>query len=233
MSQIHEGGCHCGRVRFRVTGALGGITACNCSICSKKGILHWIVPRESFQLLSGEDDLQEYRFNTGVAQHRFCHHCGIHAFYVPRSDPDKIDVNVRCLDGVDPDTLSISRFDGQNWETSMTGHVPWRQTRPALIVVATLGVRKEAIDQFHAYERLAAQVMKRYGGAIARTVSLPSADPALIEELHLVTFPDAEAFAAYQKDPALAEAAPLRAAAIATTRVVIGTEGPDYHDAPG
>jgi len=229
MSQVHEGGCHCGRVRFRVTGALAGITDCNCSICSKKGFLHWIVPQEAFQLLSGEEALVTYRFNTGVAQHRFCRHCGIHSFYVPRSDPDKIDVNVRCLDGIDPAQLAISRFDGQNWEASMAGHVPWRQTTPALVVVATLGVRKEAVEQFQAYERTAARVMKKYGGAIARTVSLPSVDPALVEELHLVTFPDAESFAAYQKDPELVEAAPLREASIATTRIAIGAEGPNYH----
>jgi uncharacterized protein (DUF1330 family) len=229
MSQLHEGGCHCGRVRFRVSGALAGITDCNCSICSKKGFLHWIVPREAFQLLSGADDLVTYTFNTGIAQHRFCRHCGIHSFYVPRSDPDKIDVNVRCLDGVDPAGLSISKFDGQNWEASMQGAVPWRQPAGGIVIVATLGVRQEAVEQFRTYERMAARVMRRYGGDIARTVSLPSADPALIEELHLVTFPDAEAFAAYQRDPELAEAAPLRAAAIATTRVAIGTPGPDYH----
>jgi hypothetical protein len=232
MSQVHEGGCHCGRVRFRVTGALAGITDCNCSICQKKGFLHWIVPQESFQLLSGADDLVTYRFNTGVAQHRFCRHCGIHSFYVPRSDPDKIDVNARCLDGVDPAGLTVSRFDGQNWEQSMAGHIPWRQSGPALVVVATLGVRKEAVEQFRRYERTAARVMRKYGGDIARTVALPLADPALIEELHLVTFPDAEAFAAYQRDPELAELGGLRAAAIATTRVVIGAEGPDYHGEP-
>jgi uncharacterized protein (DUF1330 family) len=229
MSQLHEGGCHCGRVRFRVTEALAGLTACNCSICQKKGFLHWIVPQEAFQLLSGADDLVTYRFNTGVAQHRFCRHCGIHSFYVPRSDPDKIDVNVRCLDGVDPARLQISHFDGQNWEASMQGHVPWRQPRAGIVLVATLGVRKEALEQFHAYERTAARVMRRYGGEVTRTVALPCVDPAMIEELHLVTFPDAETFAAYQRDPELVAAAPLRAASIATTQVVIGAEGPDYH----
>ena len=112
----YEGGCHCGRVRFQVSGELRGVTACNCSICSKKGILHWIVPRESFALLSGADDLVDYRFNTGVAQHRFCRICGIHAFYVPRSDPDKMDVNVRCLDDIDLDALEYEGFDGKNCE---------------------------------------------------------------------------------------------------------------------
>jgi hypothetical protein len=45
---------------------------------------------------------------------------------VPRSDPDKIDVNVRCLDGIDVSALSIKTFDGKNWEQAMGGSVPWR-----------------------------------------------------------------------------------------------------------
>ena len=76
--------------------------------------------------MSGKDALTTYRFNTGVAQHTFCTTCGIHPFYVPRSDPDKIDVNVRCLDGVDVSVLTIGHFDGRHWEESMTGRVPWR-----------------------------------------------------------------------------------------------------------
>jgi hypothetical protein len=52
--------------------------------------------------------------------------CGIHSFYVPRSDPDKIDVNARCLDGVDLGTIAIKQFDGKNWETAIEQKVPWR-----------------------------------------------------------------------------------------------------------
>jgi hypothetical protein len=113
-------------VRFRVTADLSRVTECNCSVCRKKGFLHLIVPLEAFELLSGEDALTTYRFNTGVAQHTFCATCGIHPFYIPRSDPDKIDVNVRCLDGVDLGALTIGHFDGRNWEAAMTGRVPWR-----------------------------------------------------------------------------------------------------------
>jgi hypothetical protein len=123
--QTFEGGCHCGRVRFRVTASLDGVTRCNCSICAKKGFLHLIVPLPQFELLSGADDLTVYRFNTGVAKHQFCRHCGIHAFYVPRSDPDKIDVNVRCLDGVDPDAIATAPFDGRNWEEAIHS-APWK-----------------------------------------------------------------------------------------------------------
>jgi hypothetical protein len=92
----------------------------------KKGFLHLIVPQERFELLSGAGDLTTYRFNTGVAQHHFCRHCGIHSYYVPRSDPEKIDVNVRCLDGVDLEEIHPQRFDGRNWERAIRGHVPWR-----------------------------------------------------------------------------------------------------------
>ncbi len=124
--QTYEGGCHCGRVRFRVHAALDRVTACNCSICAKKGFLHLIVAHQQFELLSGSDALTTYRFNTGVAQHTFCTTCGIHPFYIPRSDPDKIDVNVRCLDGIDLSTIDVKAFDGQNWEHAMAGTVPWR-----------------------------------------------------------------------------------------------------------
>jgi hypothetical protein len=116
MMATYEGGCHCGRVRFRVAGTLDEVSDCNCSMCAKKGFLHWIVAPEQFELLAGEDALTTYQFNTKVARHTFCRHCGIHPFYVPRSDPDKIDVNARCLAGVDVATLTIRRFDGQNWE---------------------------------------------------------------------------------------------------------------------
>jgi len=122
----YDGGCHCGRVRFRVRASLDRVSDCNCSICQKKGFLHLIVPREHFELVCGAEELTTYRFNTAVAQHHFCRHCGIHSFYVPRSDPDKIDVNVRCLEGVDVDEIQPRRFDGRHWEDSIKGHPPWR-----------------------------------------------------------------------------------------------------------
>jgi len=109
-----------------VTADLSRVTECNCSICGKKGFLHLIVPPDAFELISGKDALTTYRFNTGVAQHTFCTSCGIHPFYIPRSDPDKIDVNVRCLDNVDVASLTITQFDGRHWEDAMTGRVPWR-----------------------------------------------------------------------------------------------------------
>jgi hypothetical protein len=121
-----QGGCHCGRVRFKVMADLDRVTVCNCSICSKKGFLHLIVPPEQFELLSGKDELAIYEFNTRTAKHTFCKVCGIHPFYVPRSDPDKIDVNARCIDDIDLDALLVNFFDGKNWEQAMSRKVPWR-----------------------------------------------------------------------------------------------------------
>src|SRR5262245_12870075 len=125
-----EGGCHCGRVRFRVIADLAVID-CNCSICVKKGFLHLIVPPERFELISGKDDLATYAFNTGTAKHTFCRHCGIHPFYVPpfyvpRSDPDKIDVNARCLDDIDLAALAPKPFDGKHWEAAFEQSAPGR-----------------------------------------------------------------------------------------------------------
>jgi hypothetical protein len=126
MQTTMEGGCHCGRVRFRVTASLDRITQCNCSICAKKGFLHLIVAPQQFQLLSGKDDLTSYEFNTRTAKHTFCKHCGIHPFYVPRSDPDKIDVNARCLDVIDVAAITPKLFDGRNLEAAMQRRPPWR-----------------------------------------------------------------------------------------------------------
>jgi hypothetical protein len=118
MQQTFEGGCHCGRVRFRVRGDLADVLDCNCSVCTKKGFLHLIVPPAQFEVLSGADELATYQFNTGTARHTFCRSCGVQPFYVPRSDPDKIDVNVRCLDGVDIGSIHPKPFDGRNWEAA-------------------------------------------------------------------------------------------------------------------
>ena len=118
-AQTYQGGCHCGSVRFRVLINRFVADDCNCSICRKKGFLHLIVPPENFELLQGADSLTNYTFNTKVAQHTFCSVCGIHPFYRPRSHPDMIDVNLRCLDADIIDRFTIRSFDGQNWEDNV------------------------------------------------------------------------------------------------------------------
>jgi hypothetical protein len=105
-------------VRFEVEVGEGArLLDCNCSICSRTGFLHLIVREDAFRLLHGQVALREYRFGTGAARHLFCGVCGVKSFYVPRSHPDGVSVNARCLDGGVPH-LPVDHFDGRNWEAS-------------------------------------------------------------------------------------------------------------------
>ena len=114
---IYKGGCHCGAVRFEVEASEDIVCQdCNCSICAKSGFLHLIVPMTKFKLLQGSEYLTTYTFDTGEAKHQFCKICGVKSFYIPRSNPDGIDVNVRCLENP-PTKIIIEQFDGINWES--------------------------------------------------------------------------------------------------------------------
>jgi GNAT superfamily N-acetyltransferase len=96
-------------------------------------------------------------------------------------------------------------------------------------VVAILTVRREALEQFRAFERGAAVVMEAHGGRIERTVVVtPDRVPGLVTEIHVVTFPDAAAFQAYRDDARLGALAPLRAASVVGTDLYVGEDGPDY-----
>ncbi len=112
----YAGSCHCGAITFEVEAPESvELERCNCSICTKSGYLHLIVPGSRFRLLSGREAITTYRFNSGVAEHSFCRVCGIKPFYTPRSNPDGVDVNFNCLD-TRPASVTITDFDGQNWE---------------------------------------------------------------------------------------------------------------------
>lgn len=113
---IYHGGCHCGAIRFEVEAPEDlEVEDCNCSICRMTGHLHLIVPKSCFRLVAGEESITTYRFNTGTARHTFCKTCGIKPFYIPRSNPDGVDVNARVLQE-QPRSLLVVPFDGQEWE---------------------------------------------------------------------------------------------------------------------
>lgn len=117
----HKGGCHCGSVQFEIEAPANiEATHCNCSICNMSGFLHLFVPRKNFRLLQGADEITTYTFNTGVAQHHFCKHCGVKSFYVPRSHPDGLSINVNCLDTATIESVEETPFDGRNWEQNVS-----------------------------------------------------------------------------------------------------------------
>ena len=114
--QTYSGGCHCRQVRYRATTNLGQVIACNCSICAKHGLLLTFVGGTDFDLVSGQDSLEDYQFGTKRIHHLFCAGCGVESF-ARGTAPDgseMVAVNVRCLDGVDPATLTPTPFDGRS-----------------------------------------------------------------------------------------------------------------------
>ena len=116
--KTYNGSCSCSKVKFEVETKLKRISKCNCSICTKKGIIHHVVDQNQFNLISGKDNLSLYQFGTMRAKHYFCKHCGIHLFNNPRTYPEKVSVNVNCLDDYDleKEMPKVFKFDGKNWE---------------------------------------------------------------------------------------------------------------------
>lgn len=118
----HKGGCHCGAVSFEVKAPADlEVLSCTCSMCAATGFLHLIATKEDFKITSGEDNLTEYRFNTGTARHLFCKTCGVKSFYVPRSHPDGWSVNANCIDRKTVASMEVTEFDGANWEANIQG----------------------------------------------------------------------------------------------------------------
>lgn len=116
-TSTYTGGCHCGKVRFEAKTNLSSVMQCNCSICSKAGYLLTFVQPDQFTLLSGESDLSDYQFNKKNVHHMFCTGCGIRSFGRGTA-PDgqtMYAVNVRCLDDVDIDALTITKVDGKSF----------------------------------------------------------------------------------------------------------------------
>lgn len=113
---VYRGSCHCGALRFEAEGELTDLDVCNCSICIRTGFLHWYVEPERFRLLGSDQTLETYQFGTRTAKNHFCRVCGIAPFRRARSDPEMVDVNLRCLEDVDIDALEFQHFDGRNWE---------------------------------------------------------------------------------------------------------------------
>jgi hypothetical protein len=111
----YEGSCHCGRVAFEVEGTIDNAMACNCSMCQRKGSLLWFVPYAQFRLKTHDASANTYTFNKHVIKHRFCPNCGIHP-YAEGVDPKgnrMAAINVRCLEGVDIDSIPMTHFNGR------------------------------------------------------------------------------------------------------------------------
>jgi hypothetical protein len=113
-TKTYTGSCHCGRVAYEADADLSHVISCNCSSCRRRGTLLAFVPKDAFRLKTGADALTEYTFNNKVIHYRFCTTCGVLPF-ADGKGPDgaaMVALNVRCLDGVDLDTLKVQKVDG-------------------------------------------------------------------------------------------------------------------------
>lgn len=116
---MHIGSCHCGAVRFEVDVEAGPdkVIECNCSHCSRKGLLLWFVPRDALKTTAGEDHLSSYTFNKKVIQHRFCKTCGVQPYALGQMpDGSKMAaINVRCLEDFDLENVERTPVNGRDF----------------------------------------------------------------------------------------------------------------------
>ena len=101
----HQGGCHCGAVRYEVAGEPQHVALCHCSDCRKSSgapMVAWAAfTEDQFKLIEGES----VTFNSsGSAMRSFCPKCGSGLYY--RNEeflPGIVDIQSATLD--DPEAL--------------------------------------------------------------------------------------------------------------------------------
>ena len=102
----HAGGCHCGAVRYRVSGAPEHVALCHCRDCRKASgapIVAWVAFGESdFAVTQGE---AKTRNSSGKAMRSFCGQCGTPLWFRNAEVlPGIVDVQLATLD--DPDAFA-------------------------------------------------------------------------------------------------------------------------------
>ncbi len=111
----YKGSCHCGHTAFEVEGEIETVGDCNCSVCHKTGYLHWSVDPSQVRRLTPEENWSTYIWGTGAARHFYCPKCSVATLRIPRSNPSRITVNVRCLEGVDLTKVTYRKIDGRGF----------------------------------------------------------------------------------------------------------------------
>ena len=112
-----RGACHCGTVRFvvKLTDALRTARRCTCSYCRMRGAIAVSADLGGLNIVSGEESLGQYSFNTETAKHFFCATCGIYTHHQRRSNPNQYGINAACLEGISPfDFAEVQVLDGEN-----------------------------------------------------------------------------------------------------------------------
>lgn len=118
MKPVHQGGCHCGRLRYEISGPLRDIAHCHCSICRRVSgglVTTWItLPHSAFRWLAGTP--ARYDSSTSCARY-FCADCGAHLALITHLSPESIDVTIATLDHPE-----LAPADRHIWTDS---RLPW------------------------------------------------------------------------------------------------------------
>ena len=104
MSEIVNGSCHCGAVKFEVEldRSLETARRCDCSMCRRRSAYMADVRLEGLTVTKGADNLTLYEWNTKTAKHYFCKTCGIYTHHQRRSNPEEYGFNIACIEGINP-----------------------------------------------------------------------------------------------------------------------------------
>jgi catechol 2,3-dioxygenase-like lactoylglutathione lyase family enzyme len=99
VSEVFEGGCLCGAVRYRATGTPSLATLCHCTSCRRAAgapAVAWVsFPTRSFAFTQGEP----VRFRSSSPVRRsFCGRCGTPLSYEHDAFPQGVDVTTASLD---------------------------------------------------------------------------------------------------------------------------------------
>lgn len=103
-------------MRYEVDTDLAQVIACNCSICTMRGLLLIFVMQDAFRLMTSGEALGDYQFNKDVIHHWFCPSCGVESFAQGKGTGgvEMVAINVRCLDGAGLGALKPQPFDGKH-----------------------------------------------------------------------------------------------------------------------
>ena len=105
-----KGKCYCGKIKFQLSCNLTDLKRCNCSHCRRKGFVMTTAKLNQFKLISGEENLNIYQWNSKIAKHYFCKKCGVNTHHQRRSKPDEYGVNVGCLEGFNMDWIENIKY---------------------------------------------------------------------------------------------------------------------------
>lgn len=130
---VHEGGCYCGAVRYRVSGRPSNSMICHCRSCRRMSaapVMPWLTFRkDQFELIRGR--LVEFHSSEPVTR-RFCPTCGTPLSYEHRHNAATLDLTTCSLD--DPNAFAPTHHswlsDDLAWVRfgdGLPGYPEWRR----------------------------------------------------------------------------------------------------------